>query len=143
MVSSTRDVAKFFFHLLDVDTAQSDPRPLLSNASRTEMTTFKTLTTGWGHGELAYGAGMMFLPYWGFNITGHEGDTYGFLSTQGYAPTLKGAFSIVSNVDAAAPGGQYPYQIMLCYLLQIMSNFTGSNKTLGCKLTETAVTILI
>lgn len=132
LIASPRDVAKFFFNLLDSEAAQTDPTPLLSEASRTEMTTFRKLTTGWNAGKLLYGAGMMKLDYHGINVTAHEGDTYGFLSTQAYVPDLKGSFSIVSNVDAGLDG-DYPYTIMACHLLQTVLNFTGSSKQLGCK----------
>jgi hypothetical protein len=36
-------------------------------------------------------------------VVGHEGDTFGFLSSQGYVPSLKAAYSVVSNVDVSAP----------------------------------------
>merc|ERR1711920_969841 len=99
MVASPRDVAKFFYELLD-DTIEHDrTSQLLTDASRKEMVNFHTLTSGWNAGRLKYGAGLMELSY-GFSrenrvhVQGHEGDTYGFLSSEGYVPTLKGGYSV-------------------------------------------------
>jgi len=111
MVASPRDVAKLFYHLLDSDVAHADPKPLLSDSSREQMTDVKELTTGWNAGHLAYGAGLMALNYFPQGhksgekvfVQGHEGDTYGFLSSQGYVPSMHGAFSVASNVDTNLP----------------------------------------
>jgi CubicO group peptidase (beta-lactamase class C family) len=142
MVASPRDVAKFFYHLLDPSAAHADPKPLISDASRAEMTNFQTLTTGWMGGRLKYGAGMMNLTYGGhhvgpggtgrIHVLGHEGDTYGFLSTEGYVPALKGAFSVASNIDQ-----EQPMAAMACLLLQtVLTKVGGSTVSLGCRLYE-------
>merc|ERR1712060_839116 len=130
MVASPRDVAKFFYHLLDSDAAHADPKPLISDDSRAEMTDFHTVTQGWEVGRLQYGAGMMNLSYGGrhygqssrVQVQGHEGDTYGFLTVEGYVPSLKGAFSIASNVD-----NEYPARSMACYLLQTVEQMIGGS----------------
>lgn len=139
MVAAPRDVAKFFYHLLDDDAAHADAKPLLSDASRAEMINFQTLTIGWMARHLKYGAGLMDLSYGQYRggtrvrVQGHEGDTYGFLSSQGYVPSLKGAYSVVSNVDTALP-----MDTMACYLLQTAVQVIGGNATesLGCKLPD-------
>merc|ERR1712217_376509 len=102
------------------------------------MTQFQTLSTGWAAGVLRYGAGMMDLYYGSFNKTlnqtglnvhGHEGDTYGFLSSQGYIPALHGGYSVVSNVDNSGP----LYRV-ICYFLQTMNSaVTGEAADFGCK----------
>merc|ERR1712217_267101 len=102
------------------------------------MTQFQTLSTGWAAGVLRYGAGMMDLYYGSFNKTlnqtglnvhGHEGDTYGFLSSQGYIPALHGGYSVAVNVD-----DDRPLYSMVCYFLQtvIDSAGGGGKSNLGC-----------
>jgi len=107
MVASPKDVAKFFYHLLDSEVAHADTKPLISDSSRSEMTRMSTMSTGWMAGRLKYGAGLMTLNYGSYRgrtvVLGHEGDTYGFLSSQGYAASLKGAYSVASNVDNSRP----------------------------------------
>jgi CubicO group peptidase (beta-lactamase class C family) len=134
MVATPRDVAKYFYNLLDSDA----PAPLVSQASRTEMTRFELLTKGWnsGRGGLKYGAGMMELQYGRTQklaVLGHEGDTYGFMSAQGYIPSLKGAFSIVANMENSNGA---PLEDMACLLLQTINCAIGSASpgcSLGCK----------
>jgi CubicO group peptidase (beta-lactamase class C family) len=122
MVAAPRDVAKFFYHLLDAEAAAADAKPLISDASRAEMTNVQTLTTGWNAGKLKYGAGLMALTYGSHTskeripVLGHEGDTYGFLSSQGYVPSLKGAYSVATNVDNSAP-----MEEMVSQMLQTIS----------------------
>merc|ERR1712178_196400 len=99
------------------------------------MLTFHKFTAGWEAGHIYYGAGLMELGYGhssqGFvEVKGHEGDTYGFVSSQGYIPTLKAGYSIVSNVDNSGP-----MQAMACYLHQISQREIGGSTTdLGCRL---------
>merc|ERR1711879_921353 len=113
------------------DTAENDIN--LKDSSRKEMVNFQTLTKGWNAGRLKYGAGLMELAYGHTHrlaVQGHEGDTYGFLSSQGYVPTLKGGYSIVSNVDDS-----HPTETMACYLLQSVNEVvTGDTNGLGCSL---------
>jgi len=111
LVSSPKDVAKFFYNLLDSDVAHAEAAPLISDSSRTEMTRMGTMSTGWNAGRLKYGAGLMTLNYHAGTghygdrtvVLGHEGDTYGFSSSQGYITSLKGAYSVASNVDNSKP----------------------------------------
>lgn len=133
MVASPRDVAKYFYNLLD----SNAPVPIVSQHSRTEMTRFQLLTKGWnsGKGGLKYGAGMMNLHYGHTRkvaVLGHEGDTYGFMSAQGYIPSLKGAFSIVANMENSNGA---PLESMACLLLETINCYFGnkSHCSLGCK----------
>lgn len=129
MVASPRDVARFFHDLLGQQT-------LVSNASRAIMTDFRTATTGWSAGHLQYGAGLMIKEYGHVTdkvvVHGHEGDTYGFISAQGFIPELGGAFSLATNVDNSAP-----MKHAACYLLQqarATLGDSGSSSSLACTL---------
>lgn len=109
MVGSARDVAQFFFDLLDPDSSV----PIVNNQSRAEMSRFKNFTKGYGANTYQYGAGLflnwatMNSSQLGANLTpqsygyvmGHGGFTYGFASYQGYIPALRGALSVVVNTD--------------------------------------------
>merc|ERR1712039_128047 len=99
---------------------------------------------GWAAHELKYGAGMMDL-YYGYpsrggrllEVHGHEGDTYGFLSSQGYIPSLKGGYSIATNVD-----DERPLYAMACFFLQTLNaTITGEVSDLGCSLNATMSTM--
>lgn len=140
LVASPRDVAKFFYHLLDADAAHGDAKPLISDASRAEMTNLETLTAGWMAGHDKYGAGLMELTYGRSShvtLKGHEGQTYGFASSQGYVASLKGAYSIASNVDY-----YMPMLTMACHLMETAQQVIGgSSETLGCQLAEAEVLI--
>jgi hypothetical protein len=128
MIASPRDVAKFSFYTLDNKTAHNSADTLISDAARSQITSFQRLSKGWMAGRLKYGAGMMQFSYAGLPVLGHEGDTYGFLSTQAYVPTLGGSFSVASNVDV-----DLPMETMVCYLLQVVMQQTGgSNSTAHC-----------
>merc|ERR1712070_516604 len=107
------DVAKFYYNLLHSGSAH----PLISDKSKAEMMNFKKLSRGWCAGYLEHGAGLMKLQYGYGNkrvtVVGHEGDTFGFLSSQGYVPSLKAAYSVVSNVDVSAPTEHMTTQLLL------------------------------
>merc|ERR1712048_769058 len=94
----------------------------------------ETLTQGWEAGHLKYGAGLMDLHYgYGYGssntiaVQGHEGDTYGFLSSQGYVPSLQGAYSVASNVDNSAP-----METTACYLLKHAQEEISGSSALKC-----------
>merc|ERR1712086_743259 len=57
---------------------------------------------------------------WGYDI-GHVGETYGFVSSQGYLPSLEFAYSVASNVD---DGHAAIY--MTCSLHQIAIEVLGN-----------------
>lgn len=78
---------------------------------------------GW-RTELGYGHSRSHMV----NVIGHEGDTYDFLSSQGYIPSLKAGYSIASNVD-----NDRPMETMACYLHQISQEVLGGSfASLGC-----------
>jgi hypothetical protein len=137
MVATPRDVAAYFYHTLCPEGARADPIPLLSDAARDEMFRTEPLSKGWMAGRIEYGAGIMDLAYGSFSrhsqdfvvsVKGHEGDTYGFLSSSGYVPELQGTYSVASNVDESTP-----MEIMTCVFLQTLKQFKkGFNNTLKC-----------
>jgi len=137
LVATPSDVAAYFYDLLDKDAMAEGPAPLLSQASITEMTTFRNLTKGWRSGKddaIRYGAGLMNSTV-GYSqkldVHGHEGDTYGFMSAQGYLPLLKGAFSVAVNIENE--DGEPMYR-MECMLLQTVHHLIhgASPNSLGC-----------
>lgn len=136
MVGSARDVAGFFYDLLHPGSNHA----IVSDASRTEMTTFKTASKGWYAGHLHYGAGLIERTTsgseyiqssnpgeWGYDI-GHVGITYGFASSQGYLPSLDFSYSVASNVDSS-----HASKYMACLLHQIAIEVLGNATVdLGC-----------
>lgn len=75
------------------------------------MADVRPISYGWGHPWLDYGAGLFVQqldfkqlrrPWhygdWGTTL-GHGGDTYGFISDQGFIPQLNATFSWVGNSD--------------------------------------------
>jgi CubicO group peptidase (beta-lactamase class C family) len=125
-MSSTRDVARFYYDLLG-------PSPkIVSEESRQLMQKFTEIDQGWGKDLLIYGGGLMVLwyqnepgvpPHPGTNssLIGHGGTTYGFQSTQGFLPALNASVSIASNQDFDTA---YPTDV-LCHITQIMSKYKG------------------
>jgi CubicO group peptidase (beta-lactamase class C family) len=106
--ANTRDMARFFYDLLD----ESSHDPLVSAAARNEMTNLKPLTSG--PFKVDYGAGLMDSAPpvynkpttkgpedWGY-IMGHIGETFAFHAVNGYMPKAKAALSIVTNTDAGS-----------------------------------------
>merc|ERR1712176_655564 len=97
-------------------------------------------------GKLRYGAGLMDLSYpmgsgniSRIRVQGHEGDTYGFVSSQGYVPSLKGGYSVVVNVDQ-----ENPMRSAVCYLLQTLNAVIGgSSAQLGCRLRGSDAEIIV
>jgi len=124
MVGTPHDLAKFYYNLFG-EVSRADGKRLLSDQSIREMTDFQTLSAGWDAGYMQYGAGLMNIDYRTYRhpkmwVRGHEGDTYGFVSSQGYVPSLKGAYSVVVNVDDSAPMESLTYS-----LLSIGTNWLG------------------
>lgn len=138
MIASPSDVATFFYHTLNDEAHDS----LISDASRAEMIHTEYLSVGWAAYQLKYGAGLMELQYGNSGhvfVQGHEGDTYGFLSSQGWVPEFKGAFSIATNVD-----NDYPKGVMACLLMQTISQLVhGANATLGCSTLASLDAVLV
>lgn len=131
MVSSPTDVARFFYWAL----ADQGEGRLLSDKSREAMMNTTLLTKGWSAGHLHYGAGIMDLSY-GYRgsrvyVKGHEGDTYAFLSSQGYVEELQGTYSLAMNIDTGSL-----QRIGMCYMLETVKQFATGNFSfsLNCKM---------
>jgi len=138
MVGSTKDVASWFYDLLNPDT--TNPK-IVSDGARAEMMRLETLTAGWLKGYLKYGAGLMEQKLsqgtdvgpddWAYAI-GHDGQTFGFYSTNGYIPKGKAAFSIVVNTD----GGTFLVQRASCRLRQLAAQANGETPGFRCGMEE-------
>jgi len=137
MVGATKDVAAWFYDLLDPDTA--NPK-IVSDAARAEMMRLETLTAGWAKGYLKYGAGLMENKVsrttkgpddWGYSI-GHEGQTFGFYSANGYIPKAKAGFSFAINTDGAG----LLTMAVVCHMMQIAAKASGDLVNLNCPVWE-------
>lgn len=140
MVAPTLDVARFFYTLL------SDPaHPGFVSASLLqEMKRFKPLDVGWAKGYIQYGIGLMIqqtspkmikthhppqISDEGAYI-GHGGDTYGFLSEQGWYPALNASIAVVANEDS---NGNFVKNTLACGAYQIVAKVLhGREVDLGC-----------
>merc|ERR1712048_1380535 len=88
-------------------------RSIVSPKALQLMKSTQEISFGWGSPWLEYGAGLFVQqvdiekvrnepPHygdWGTTI-GHGGDTYGFISDQGYIPQLNATWSWIGNSDA-------------------------------------------
>jgi CubicO group peptidase (beta-lactamase class C family) len=104
LVGTTRGMASWMWDLLV-------RRSILGDKGFALMADVKPISFGWGKPWLNYGAGLFVqqvdlkhiqhprLGDWGATI-GHGGDTYGFISDQGYIPQLNATWSWVGNSDA-------------------------------------------
>lgn len=105
LVGTTRGMAAWMWDLL-VD------RTVLGSKGYAAMANVQPISFGWGKPWLNYGSGLfiqmldrtkMNNPYhlgdWGVTL-GHGGDTYGFISDQGYIPQLNATWSWVGNSDS-------------------------------------------
>jgi len=142
MVGAAGDVAQFFFDLFSSRSA----RPVVSNASLTEMTRTVPLSMGWGT-HIDYGAGIMAVPMshnasyrpentsqWGF-LLGHGGMTYGFSSIQGYISLADAGFSVTSNTDIPAFS-----DLVTCKAMEIVAEVLGGEQVmLNCSHTGPAM----
>jgi hypothetical protein len=119
-------MAQFFWDLLV-------GKSIVSQESLDLMTSMRTINTGWGRGHLNYGGGLFIQqtadnwtadwdpPHygdWGTTI-GHGGDTYGYLSDQGFIPQLNATWSYTGNTDS----GGYAQPIS-CYVIKAAVNAT-------------------
>jgi hypothetical protein len=102
LIASARDVAKFYWDLLGPDNKILSPKMLAL------QTNFTVLDKGWSSHYLRYAGGLMVEnsdyrkekapePTDITSYIGHGGDTYGFLSDQGFFPQLNVSLSIITN----------------------------------------------
>jgi len=130
MVGATKDVAAWFYDLLCPET--SNPK-IVSDDARTEMMRLEVFTAGWMKGRMKYGAGLMEgrvsrnTSAWS-SFIGHEGQTFGFYSLNGYIPKAKAAFSIALNSDQ--PG--YIGFTTACDMVQLAAKAIGETVDLQC-----------
>eukprot|EP01060_Flectonema_neradi_P004029 TRINITY_DN12667_c0_g1_i1.p1 TRINITY_DN12667_c0_g1~~TRINITY_DN12667_c0_g1_i1.p1 ORF type:complete len:406 (+),score=77.95 TRINITY_DN12667_c0_g1_i1:60-1277(+) len=102
-------------------------KDILSADILNQMETFKPLSTGWAKGRIQYGLGLMIQPT-SLNATlppvaselgsyiGHGGDTYGFLSEQGYYSHLNATMVVIANTDAP---GYFVQNVMACNAVKV------------------------
>lgn len=97
------------------------------------------LDLGWEKDYIDYGAGLFVinvdprqdrLPKQSDNGTyiGHEGNTYGFQSTQGFFPHMNLSMSVIVNVDL---DWRYPDN-MMCEILKIVYKYKGIEESIHC-----------
>jgi len=132
-LSTAGDVARFYYDLLG-------PNPkIITNESLQYMKNFTELDYGWARGQLIYGAGLMVESYQsqkgperlGSNSSfiGHDGQTYGFQSSQGYWESLNASMSIATNQDFDY---HYPSTPM-CHIVTIVSKYKGVEQNFTCR----------
>jgi len=104
LVGTTKGMAAWMWELLVA-------RSVLGSKGYALMADVRPISFGWGKPWLDYGAGLFVqqldsqkmkhphLGDWGATI-GHGGDTYGFISDQGFIPQLNATWSWVGNSDA-------------------------------------------
>jgi CubicO group peptidase (beta-lactamase class C family) len=143
VVAPALEVARFYNALL-APTAGKVPS-IVSKDSLATMTQFNPLNYGWAKDFLVYGKGLMIegcnrsssgggggrsqmvtpddLGYLG-NYNGHGGDTYGFLSEQGYLESIESTISVVSNQDHNGLIAGYD---LMCKVVQAASQILYNN----------------
>lgn len=104
LVGTTRGMAAWMWDMFV-------ERNIVSAKSYDLMTDTRPISFGWGKNLLDYGAGIfvqqtdpsqrkdpLMVSEWGSTI-GHGGDTYGFVSDQGFIPQLNATWSWAANSD--------------------------------------------
>jgi hypothetical protein len=136
MCASAHDVARFFFDLL----GPSDS-PVVDAASVKTMMNTSTLNKGWAAGHVDYGYGLMIqnvvprnsriLPPLSApgSYIGHGGDTFGFMSDNGFYPGLNASIVVIINEDADF---MYPTYVATCSVVQLVMQHQGKTDDLGC-----------
>lgn len=135
-IASARDVARFYFDLLGPD------KKIVSEELVAEMQKFSRLDVGWSHDFIDYGGGLFVInagsrkknykcPSLNLKGTyvGHEGDTYGFQSTQGYFHHLNASMSLIVNVDFDY---RFPDDLM-CKIVDIVFKYKGIRENQHCE----------
>jgi CubicO group peptidase (beta-lactamase class C family) len=131
-VATALDMAKFYYNLL------GPPCSFVSRQSLDIMTTFRTLSEGWAKGYIDYGTGLMIQNMspaqyekgkrptlnQSASYVGHAGDTYGFLSDNGWYPNLDASISLVVNEDTLESNA------FTCHIIQTV---IGDKENLGCQ----------
>lgn len=140
VVSSGLAIARFYDKLLRPGGRQ------LSAESVAVMTNWSLVSVGWAANNLKYGAGLMiqemslqnlqttYGEYLGMNYTagtyiGHAGDTYAFMSDNGFVPFLNASFSVIVNQDYDFA---YPSYVVSCAVLQLAARYAGHDIDYKC-----------
>eukprot|EP00747_Dinoflagellata_sp_TGD_P167757 gnl/TRDRNA2_/TRDRNA2_192802_c0_seq1.p1 gnl/TRDRNA2_/TRDRNA2_192802_c0~~gnl/TRDRNA2_/TRDRNA2_192802_c0_seq1.p1 ORF type:complete len:431 (-),score=66.84 gnl/TRDRNA2_/TRDRNA2_192802_c0_seq1:46-1338(-) len=134
LVTTTTDMARFMYDLIYKKT-------LVSEDTLALMAQTRDFSSGWGKPYIRYGAGLfvqqadfhkMRGPWkygdWGTTL-GHGGDTYGFISDQGFIPQLNATFSHIVNTDRP-PSQVFP---LTCEIIKTAGKILlGSAPPLDC-----------
>jgi hypothetical protein len=131
--SNAHGIAQFYWDLMYNKT-------LVSQKSIDEMLILSNMTME-GYATL-YGAGLFVNPMgtkvdfkWPYNLNktgtyvGHGGETFGYISDQGFVPSLNASFSVImnSNADSLSPS-----LTVGCPLIQMAYKYHGLDVDLGC-----------
>ena len=136
VAASAQDVARFYFELL------GPHHSVVGAQSVATMSKMSTITKGWGGMEIQYGYGLMIqnvdptvqklppLTHPG-SYLGHGGDTYAFMSDNGYFPLLNAAISVIVNEDSDY---RYPTLVVTCRVVELAAEALGLGAVdLGCE----------
>ena len=137
LAASARDVAKFYYKLL------GPGNNVVSQSSLIDMMGWMKLDKGWEANYIQYGAGLMIQnvePFKGYRPTpsiddlgtyiGHGGDTYGFMSDNGFFPQINASISVIVNVDYDY---YYPSNLVTCPIAEIAAtHHTGKKQDFKC-----------
>jgi len=127
VAASAQDVAHFYHTLL------APGHSVVSDASLRTMSNLSTIDRGWGERQIQYGYGLMIQnvnPYMQTlpplddigSYLGHGGDTYAFMSDNGYFPALNASLSVIVNEDSDF---RYPTDIVTCKVVELVAAARG------------------
>ena len=134
MVGPSSDMAAFMWDLLH-------EKNVVEPSYLKQMEQFKPLSKGWAVGRIQYGIGLMIQAV-SINATfppvateigayiGHGGDTYGFLSEQGYYPALDASVAVSVNEDDV---GYFAQLVMACNMLKTAYPILNNGKSAGVR----------
>ena len=122
VIGSAKEVASFYYDLL------GPPQSIVNAASLKTMSTMSPLSRGWAEGEISYGYGLMIqnvnvhnrqLPTLSLpgSYIGHAGDTYAFISDNGWFPALNASISVIVNQDSDF---RYPSFVVTCKVVELV-----------------------
>lgn len=134
VAASAHDTARFYYELLG-------RRSIVSQHSLKTMATTSTISRGWESGEIDYGYGLMIQnvspknarskadPAAAGSYLGHAGDTYAFMSDNGFFPALNASISVISNEDFDP---RFPTYVVTCKVVELVYAALGSPVDLKC-----------
>lgn len=145
LAATAEDNAVFFWNLLG-----SESKILNETTVQGMKDAVTPLTTGWAANDRSYGTGLMMVqvgkgkkygvpPKWGEwgTYLGHGGDTYGFLSEQGFVWGINASLTVVVNHDSPGIGDLY------CSLIEAAAQVLvpGVETGLQCKVSDAIVQV--